>query len=222
MPVSFWHPHPKQFTEERVVCSGILTSCHLVMESRARPSPRKYGFACLTCRSRKIRCDGEKPKCKNCLKASRDCHYSYRSSDQGTTRLYTDLRQAQARVEELEQSLRTLTLLEDQQDRDQYIAELAASLDGGGGGASDANESSLSARTPSSAVTDHPSGSSNHHHSHSHSHSHSTPHQVTELDQPELIIDARGEVRTILSSLSTSLFIHSFIPLHFVCIPFFH
>ncbi|KZP05271.1 hypothetical protein FIBSPDRAFT_1054185 [Athelia psychrophila] len=47
----------------------------MTMPSKPKPIPR--GSACLSCRKRKMRCDGERPSCTQCAKAGRseDCDY---------------------------------------------------------------------------------------------------------------------------------------------------
>ena len=91
------------------------------MDSRAtRSSFRKYGFACLVCRRKKTRCGGEKPACQNCLKAGDEC--TYKPTDARVARLQAELAISQARVQELERTLKNLSLL-DHADRDNLITE---------------------------------------------------------------------------------------------------
>jgi hypothetical protein len=42
-------------------------------ESRAEFSRKRITIACLTCRKRRIKCDGERPVCKSCNKSKRHC-----------------------------------------------------------------------------------------------------------------------------------------------------
>lgn len=94
------------------------------MEARNR-SARKYGFACLVCRRRKIRCGGEKPTCHNCLKAGNSC--CYKAGDILVTDLRSELGRTQARVKELEDALKRLALL-GHDDRDKLLLDLVADL----------------------------------------------------------------------------------------------
>ncbi|KAH7120507.1 putative CHA4 activatory protein [Dactylonectria macrodidyma] len=93
----------------------------MASSSSARPG-RRYGFACLLCRRKKIRCDGDKPRCRNCLKAGDEC--AYKVSDGLVTDFYAQLRRSESRVKELEDGLRELVLL-DGEGRDSLIASLA-------------------------------------------------------------------------------------------------
>lgn len=95
------------------------------MEGRGRPSPRKYGFSCLICRRKKVRCGGEQPSCQNCLKAGIGC--SYKSSEAVAAGLYSELQKSQTKLKGLEESVKKLALLE-HDDRDKLIGELAGEL----------------------------------------------------------------------------------------------
>lgn len=94
------------------------------MESKSRPG-RKYGFACLICRRRKIRCGGEKPACHNCVKAGSSC--SYKAGDALIADLRSELGESQTRIRELEDALRRLALL-DHDGRDKLLQDLVAGL----------------------------------------------------------------------------------------------
>lgn len=39
------------------------------------PERRRAACACLECRTQKIRCSGEKPSCRNCIRRGRQCNY---------------------------------------------------------------------------------------------------------------------------------------------------
>lgn len=80
------------------------------MASQAKPG-RRYGFACLGCRRKKIRCDGEKPQCRNCAKCDESC--AYKSNEVLVASLYDDLEKLRRRVHELEDTVRRLTLNHD-------------------------------------------------------------------------------------------------------------
>ncbi|KAJ6101430.1 hypothetical protein N7499_001060 [Penicillium canescens] len=45
------------------------------MKKEAQGTPRRYEFAWLMCRQRKIKRDGKKPNCEKCLKAKELCNY---------------------------------------------------------------------------------------------------------------------------------------------------
>ncbi|KAH6962615.1 fungal-specific transcription factor domain-containing protein [Ilyonectria sp. MPI-CAGE-AT-0026] len=79
------------------------------MASVARTS-RRYGFACLPCRRKKSRCDGNKPHCRNCVRSGEDC--AYKATDALVTELYNQLQHSEARVRELEDGLRKLAVLD--------------------------------------------------------------------------------------------------------------
>ncbi|KAK7534230.1 fungal-specific transcription factor domain-containing protein [Phyllosticta citribraziliensis] len=42
--------------------------------ARKRPKIRRTTFACYRCHRRKIKCDGQKPACSNCVQAKQPCH----------------------------------------------------------------------------------------------------------------------------------------------------
>ena len=85
-------------------------------------SLRRYGFACSTCRRRKIRCDGEKPVCQRCLRSNEVCCYkSDDASDPGST---AQLQKALSRIQELERGIQRLAVADDE-ERDKLLLELA-------------------------------------------------------------------------------------------------
>lgn len=59
-----------------------------------------YAFACNRCRSRKSRCDGERPSCRRCVRSNETCQYPHHSAH-----TEEQLRDAQARINELEGAL---------------------------------------------------------------------------------------------------------------------
>lgn len=72
------------------------------MESRRKP--RQYGFSCTGCRQRKIRCDGVKPKCGNCIRSNLDfCSYSQISAER-------QLQLAKEQIRDLEAQLKASNL----------------------------------------------------------------------------------------------------------------
>ncbi|KAH8171124.1 fungal specific transcription factor domain-containing protein [Sarocladium implicatum] len=138
------------------------------MNSPTRSSQRKYGSACLTCRRRKIRCGGEKPRCENCLRFRRACSYTVKSSDEEIARLLLDLERAQARAEKLEGSLRTLAGM-NAHERDRSIIQVVESLRG------ERRDGERSAGSSAARIEE-------------------VSPRLTELDQPELSIDKSGEL----------------------------
>lgn len=87
---------------------------------------RRYGFACLVCRRRKIKCDGKKPHCANCAKAKEIC--SYKESPSFNINLLHQLHQSKQRVQDLESSLRGLLGVR-AEDRDRRLEEIVRDLD---------------------------------------------------------------------------------------------
>ncbi|KAH7166591.1 fungal-specific transcription factor domain-containing protein [Dactylonectria macrodidyma] len=61
---------------------------------------RRYGFACASCKSRKVKCNGDQPVCRACQRSGEDCVWP--SQDSADSRL----RHANARIRRLEASLR--------------------------------------------------------------------------------------------------------------------
>ncbi|PYI30070.1 hypothetical protein BP00DRAFT_374036 [Aspergillus indologenus CBS 114.80] len=96
------------------------------MDPPRRTRARKYGFACLQCRRRKVKCDGRKPACLNCGRSEEICRYKVDSTYQ--THLTEELRAQRSRVRELEDEIRRLAGL-DVSSRERRLAELVAELD---------------------------------------------------------------------------------------------
>ncbi|KAL4243896.1 hypothetical protein ABKN59_011044 [Abortiporus biennis] len=67
-------------------------------------SPLQRGKACLCCRKRKMRCDGVKPVCGQCIKANRDseCQYHEKKQVSRTQLLQQKVAKLEARLRELE------------------------------------------------------------------------------------------------------------------------
>lgn len=59
----------------------------------------RYGSSCLKCRKRKVRCDGSKPACKNCVRNNDRCIYS--DHDSTVTRLQNALARSEKCLEHL-------------------------------------------------------------------------------------------------------------------------
>ncbi|KAM5354131.1 hypothetical protein ACJ41O_000781 [Fusarium nematophilum] len=73
--------------------------------SASAPTPaarkaRRYGFACTSCKSRKVKCSGDQPVCRACERSGEDC--AWPSQDSAESRL----RHANARIRRLEASLK--------------------------------------------------------------------------------------------------------------------
>lgn len=76
--------------------------------SSATKAPRRYAFACSNCRRKKIRCDGERPQCHNCIKVQETCGYAQTSTE-------VQLRRAQTRIRTLEDRLKALSILNEEE-----------------------------------------------------------------------------------------------------------
>ncbi|KAL4894302.1 hypothetical protein BDV59DRAFT_192640 [Aspergillus ambiguus] len=96
------------------------------MDSAPRPKGRRYGFACLVCRRRKVKCDGRWPTCVNCARLKETCSYKEKSAY--TRHLVDALRSEQARVHELQGFIRELAAM-DSVARDGRLAELVSQLE---------------------------------------------------------------------------------------------
>lgn len=94
--------------------------------SKNQSTPRRYGFACLMCRRRKIKCDGKKPNCANCVKAKEIC--SYKESPSYNVHLVHQLQLSKRRVDDLEGQLRDLAGL-DHDERDRRLSDIVRDFD---------------------------------------------------------------------------------------------
>ncbi|KIY48258.1 hypothetical protein FISHEDRAFT_73825 [Fistulina hepatica ATCC 64428] len=74
------------------------------MSSRKRTSPLQRGLACLSCRKRKLKCDGTRPACRQCSKMNRDhlCEYDDKKQKSRTEKLREKLSMLEDRIRELE------------------------------------------------------------------------------------------------------------------------
>ncbi|KAL3485456.1 hypothetical protein BJX62DRAFT_242954 [Aspergillus germanicus] len=91
----------------------------------SRSKARKYDFACLECRRRKVKCDGRRPTCVNCSRTKATCHY--RDQSVFVVRLADGLQVYKARVEELESQIEELAIM-DSAARDGRLAEIVARM----------------------------------------------------------------------------------------------
>ena len=96
------------------------------MESASRSKGRRYGFACLVCRRRKVKCDGRWPTCVNCARLKETC--SYKEKTAYTVHLAEALRSEQVQVQELQKHIRELAAM-DNARRDRRLADLVSQLD---------------------------------------------------------------------------------------------
>ncbi|KAH8667677.1 fungal-specific transcription factor domain-containing protein [Ilyonectria robusta] len=71
---------------------------------------RRYGFACTTCKSRKVKCSGDQPLCRGCGRSGEECVWPSQNSTESR------LRNANARIRDLEASIRSSS--QDQQAPD--------------------------------------------------------------------------------------------------------
>lgn len=81
-----------------------------------QPRSKKYGLSCLVCRRRKVKCDGGRPNCANCMRLSERCHYNVQDST--ITRLQNSIVTSEQRYSILERKLRPLLVLEPKQCQD--------------------------------------------------------------------------------------------------------
>ncbi|KAJ3768445.1 hypothetical protein FB446DRAFT_276856 [Lentinula raphanica] len=67
-------------------------------------TPLQRGLACLCCRKRKLKCDGQKPVCSPCIKMKRadECEYEDRRQKSRTQKLKEKLAMLEDRIKELE------------------------------------------------------------------------------------------------------------------------
>ncbi|KAF5373124.1 hypothetical protein D9758_001483 [Tetrapyrgos nigripes] len=71
---------------------------------KTAPTPLQRGLACLSCRKRKLKCDGKKPVCTSCIKMKRaeECEYEDRRQKSRTQKLKEKLSKLEERIKELE------------------------------------------------------------------------------------------------------------------------
>lgn len=82
---------PDQGTEPRPESGSASSSAR---------KARRYGFACLSCKSRKVKCNGNRPVCTGCRRSGEDCIWPTQTSAESR------LREANARIRHLEASIR--------------------------------------------------------------------------------------------------------------------
>ncbi|KAH9243118.1 hypothetical protein K456DRAFT_28461 [Colletotrichum gloeosporioides 23] len=68
--------------------------------SSATRKSRRYGFACSSCKSRKVKCSGRRPICTGCRRSGEECVWPAPTSAESR------LREANARIRSLEASMR--------------------------------------------------------------------------------------------------------------------
>ncbi|KAJ7778695.1 hypothetical protein DFH07DRAFT_795641 [Mycena maculata] len=73
-------------------------------KSSAAATPLQRGSACLCCRKRKLKCDGTRPVCTQCIKMNRDdeCEYDDKKQKSRTQKLKEKLSVLEQRLRELE------------------------------------------------------------------------------------------------------------------------
>ncbi|KXH32551.1 hypothetical protein CSIM01_11136 [Colletotrichum simmondsii] len=69
--------------------------------SSAARKARRYGFACLNCKARKVKCSGNRPICTGCRRSGETCSWPTQTSTESR------LREANARIRNLEASIRS-------------------------------------------------------------------------------------------------------------------
>lgn len=67
--------------------------------------PRPKRIACILCRKRKLKCDGNKPSCSTCSRLGHTCEYSEERKKSGPKRGYVKL--LEARLKQVENLLET-------------------------------------------------------------------------------------------------------------------
>lgn len=65
-------------------------------EDDGNPVPRPKRMACIVCRKRKLRCDGQKPSCGTCARVGHNCAYDEVRKKSGPKRGY--VKQLEARL----------------------------------------------------------------------------------------------------------------------------
>lgn len=65
-------------------------------EDDGNPIPRPKRMACIVCRKRKLRCDGQKPSCGTCARVGHNCAYDEVRKKSGPKRGY--VKQLEARL----------------------------------------------------------------------------------------------------------------------------
>jgi hypothetical protein len=85
---------------------------------------RRYGFSCTPCRSKKIKCDGERPQCGKCVRSNLEC--IYKVTDASSNHLRSELARSRARIHELEEGVKFISLASGE-ERDRRIRQLASS-----------------------------------------------------------------------------------------------
>ncbi|KAH7329678.1 hypothetical protein B0I35DRAFT_474249 [Stachybotrys elegans] len=70
-------------------------------EHASKPKGRRYGFACIPCKQRKVKCSGEQPACSGCQRKGSECVWP--ASSRGVESQL--LREANERIRQLEGSL---------------------------------------------------------------------------------------------------------------------
>ncbi|KAL0577332.1 hypothetical protein V5O48_004656 [Marasmius crinis-equi] len=71
---------------------------------KAAVTPLQRGLACLSCRKRKLKCDGKRPVCSSCTKMKREeeCEYEDKKQKSRTQKLKEKLAMLEERIRELE------------------------------------------------------------------------------------------------------------------------
>ncbi|KAI0275620.1 hypothetical protein BGY98DRAFT_1113985 [Russula aff. rugulosa BPL654] len=88
-----------------------MTDDYSATTSRNTPPTLQRGKACLRCRSRKMRCDGTKPSCQQCVRAKKQdlCEYDDGKGKTRTQLLRETIARLESRIKELENPEHTST-----------------------------------------------------------------------------------------------------------------
>ncbi|KAL7940484.1 fungal-specific transcription factor domain-containing protein [Trichoderma barbatum] len=70
-----------------------------------RPKPNSVCRTCGTCRRKKVKCDGQQPKCRFCNTKGLDCNYPHDARCTGIRTRKSDVRELQKQIEQLQKRL---------------------------------------------------------------------------------------------------------------------
>ncbi|EKG11307.1 hypothetical protein MPH_11572 [Macrophomina phaseolina MS6] len=74
-------------------------------DSQPAPAPKAKRIACILCRKRKLKCDGQRPSCGTCKRLAHDCAYDEVRKKSGPKRGY--VKALEARLQQVETLLKT-------------------------------------------------------------------------------------------------------------------
>src|SRR3569833_87470 len=77
-----WDADPIDYSENQATSPGEETT------QKPKIKPRRHAIACISCRKRKMRCDGTQPRCNACVVRSVPCEYKTIDRRAGTKKGY--------------------------------------------------------------------------------------------------------------------------------------